>query len=329
MSTGGELLVYVENKAGRDPAYAITQDAWDSVMPADLPVKAVFHLDSRPNLPALEQADVFVGSGFDTERLRLHASRLKVVHCTSAGIDKYLPLDWLPAAACLTNSSGIHSDKAREYALMALLMLATRLPKHFSDQRHHRWNPFLSGVAAGHRVLIVGLGHIGCAVAAAARILQMHVSAVTRHGRANPEVDRIGTIDRIHDFLVDTDILVLCCPLTEETRGLIGEKELACLPAGAGIINMARGPILRTQPLLEALSGGQLAGAVLDVFDAEPLPAESGLWDAPNVIITPHVSCDIPSGYTKRSLQILKRNLIRLAKGDTNLENAVSRSRGY
>jgi len=329
METHSELLVYIENRADREPAYAITREIWNKVIEAGLPVKAAFHMDTQPDFSDLGRADVFVGSGFDTERLRLHAPKLKIIHCTSAGVDRYLPLDWLPATACLTNSSGIHADKAREYATMALLMLATRLPKHLSDQRAHRWDPSLSGVAVGLRVLLVGLGSIGSAVADAARILRMPVEAVTRHGRTSTQVDRVGTIDHLHDFLANTDILVLCCPLTTETHGLIDQKELASMPTGAGVINMARGPILSTQALLPALSSGHIAGAVLDVFDTEPLPSDSALWDAPNVIITPHVSCDTPSGYTERSLQILKRNLARLVNDTGGFENVICPVQGY
>jgi phosphoglycerate dehydrogenase-like enzyme len=324
------LRVYVENKAGRADTYRITEEIFRGAVPLPQEALALTVKESdQPDLDALAGADVFVGSGFDVNRIRLHAPRLKLVHCTSAGVELYLPLDWLPPGAQLTNSSGIHAAKASEYATMALLMLNTGMPRFQAGQREHRWAPRRTGAIAGKRLLVVGLGRLGAAVASAGSALGLRVRGVTRHGRPVVGVTEVFRAELLPDQAQHCEFLALCCPLTDETRGLINAEVLARMPRGAGLVNMARGPVIVTNDLLDALSRGHLAGAVLDVFDTEPLGPDSPLWDAPNVIVTPHISCDVPTGYTAKSLAILARNLERLLAGRDDFENRVSADLGY
>ncbi|WP_161495314.1 NAD(P)-dependent oxidoreductase [Advenella sp. S44] len=226
-------------------------------------------------------------------------------------------------------SGGIHADKAFEYSLMALLMLATGMPNQMTNQRAHHWQRSLTPLASTKRVLVVGYGNLGRAVIRAAKVLGMQVSAINKRGASASAVDRLVGPSQMDAELKDCDILVLACPLTDETRHLIGERQFALLPRGAGLINIARGPIVDSVSLIKFLKAGHLGGAILDVFDIEPLTESSELWDAPNLVLTPHTSCDLPSGYVERSLGILLRNLERLENGERTFENQVSVTLGY
>ncbi len=324
------LRIYVENQAGRTAAYRITRELFQAAVPPQAAeVTVTIHDSDHPDLGALAQADVFVGSGFDVRRLRRDAPKLKLVHCTSAGVERYLPLDWLPPGAKFTNSSGIHAQKAREYAAMALLMLNSQMPLFFQHQQERRWAPRLTQSITGKRVLVVGMGRLGCAVASAATTLGLEVEGISRHGRSVDGVAQVNRIDALAERVNLCDFLVLCCPLTDETRGLLHAGLIARMKRGAGVVNMARGPVVVSADLLESLRCGHLGGAVLDVFDVEPLPPESAVWDTPNLIVTPHVSCDTPTGYTGKAMKILARNLARLRAGEQELENEVNAELGY
>lgn len=324
------LRVYVENLVGRSAAYHITSEALrDAASLPSADVSVSIHKSDQPDLDALGRADVFVGFGFDVERLQRHGRHLQLVHCTSAGVERYMPLNWLPPGARFTNSSGIHSQKAREYVAMALLMLNTRMPLFAMNQRQHRWAPELTPTIIGKRALIVGMGRLGCAAASAATMLGVHVEGISRHGRQVDGVNQVFPVTSLSERLALSDFLVLCCPLTPGTRGLLNATMIATMKPGAGVINMARGAVVVTSDLLEALRSGHLSGAVLDVFETEPLASDAPAWDVPNLIATPHISCDLPVGYIDKSLRILARNLARLQAGEQELENEVDAVLGY
>jgi phosphoglycerate dehydrogenase-like enzyme len=140
---------------------------------------------------------------------------------------------------------------------------------------------------------------------------------------------QVFPMEQLDAVLPTADFLVLACPLTRDTRGLIDARAIARLPTAASVVNIARGPIVDTAALCAALRQDRLAGALLDVFDIEPLPTESPIWDTPGLLVTPHISCDSPD-YVSRSLQILGRNVRRLREGLTSqLENQVDAQLGY
>ncbi|CAM3456800.1 Phosphoglycerate dehydrogenase [Bordetella sputigena] len=319
------LRVYVQNQKERGEAYQITPERWRSTvhLPAEK-VHATFHDKSNVDLAALGVADVCVGSGFDPALIQRHARKLKLLHVTSAGVEKYLPLDWLPDGAVFTNSRGVHAGKAEQYALMTLLMLSSKFPLLADAQRHHRWAPVLTPMTMGQRVTIVGLGNLGTAVARAAQTLGMDVTAVTRSGKPASHAARVVPTSNLKDAVSDANYVVLTCPLTDATRGLISDEVIKSIPRGGGLINMARGAVLDTTALINALRENHLSGAVLDVFDEEPLPASSPLWNCPNLVITPHVSCDEPLGYIEKTLQSLNENLAQLLEGRRPNINVVS-----
>lgn len=322
------MHIYAENLRGRDPAYVITEDLLRSNVDPSIGAEVTVRWSDEPDLAALVDADVFVGGGFDPERVARYSPRLRLVHSTGAGVDRYLPLDWLPPGAVFTNSSGIHADKAREFVTWALPALHAGLPRFAQAQREWRWDRRLTGLIAGKHVVVVGLGRLGGAVADAARGLGLRVTAVTRSGQPSPMI-RVLPIAQLDEVLPSADFLVLACPLTPATRGLIDARAIARLPSTASIVNIARGPVVDTAVLCTALGQDRLAGALLDVFDVEPLPKDSAIWDTPGLLVTPHISCDTPD-YISRSLQIFGRNVKRLRDGLTSqFENQVDAQLGY
>ncbi len=323
------LHVYVETTASLGPDYHMPEARVRAALgEAAGPLALTVRPNDDPDAAALARAHAFVGSRFDTTLLRDHGTALRVVHCTSAGIERYLPLDWLPPGAVLTNSRGIHAEKAGEYGLLALLMLNDRLPQHITNQRRHAWVPDHSTPIRGKTVLIYGVGAIGGAIAAKAKLLGMRVWGIRRSGGSHPHLDRIEGPERLDALLPEADFLVVACPLTAETRGAIGAAQLDRLRAHAGLVNVARAAVVDYGHLADALRAGRLAGAVLDVFSPEPLPADSPLWDVPNLVVTPHTSSDDPDGYIERSLAILAANLRHLRAG-TPLVNVVDPLLGY
>lgn len=280
------------------------------------------------DLDALASARFLVAPRFDTDAIRRHAPRLELAHCINAGVERFMPLDWLPPGAVLTNSSGIHAGKAREYALMAILMLNAAMPRFIGDQARHAWRPRFTAPARGKRLLVVGTGGIGAAVAQAGRDLGLHVTGVSRSGRATPGFERVVARDGFDAVLPDADFVVLACPLTPDTRGLLSAERIARMQPGAGIVNMARGAVADYAAIAAALARDALCGCIADVFDAEPLPADAPLWDAPGFVVTPHVSCDAPTGYVEAGLAIFGANVRAILRGDAP-SHVVDPALGY
>ncbi len=156
----------------------------------------------------------------------------------------------------------------------------------------------------------------------------MRVTGVNTRGAAHADFDAVVPAAALDALLPRAEFLVLACPLTPATRGLIDRRRLALLPAGAGVVNIGRGPLLDGAALCDLLESGHLRGAVLDVFDTEPLPPGDRFWRTRNLIVTPHQACDDPATYTRRSLGILFANL-RAWRAEAPLPNRVDPARGY
>lgn len=260
--------------------------------------------------------------------LPLRAPALTTVFVNAAGVDRLMPFDWLPEGAVLLNNSGTHAPKAGEYIAMAALMLAARMPAMASTQRDGQWRPVFSAPLAGRRVTIVGTGDLGSAGARTLRALGVAATGVRTAALPHPDFAEIAAVADLDAVLVRTEFLVLACPLTPATRGLLDWRRLGLLPAGAGVVNIGRGALLDAEALADLLDSGHLSGAVLDVFDPEPLPPGHRLWRTPNLVITPHVSCDDPATYNARGLNILFANLRALRAGAAP-PNQVDLLRGY
>jgi phosphoglycerate dehydrogenase-like enzyme len=256
------------------------------------------------------------------------APRLKLIFLTNAGLDQLAPFDWLPPHAVLMNNRGTHAVKAGEFAIMSILMLANRVPAMTTNQRGGHWRKLWGSALAGHRVTIIGLGSLGGATAGHAAHFGMHVTGVRAHPAPHPGCDRVVGTAELDRVLPETEFLVLACPLTAETRGLIDRHRLSLLPPGAGVVNIGRGALLDQDALCDLLERNHLSGAVLDVFTPEPIPPGHRLWRTPNLVISPHTSADDPATYNPRSLDIFLDNLRAWRDGEP-LPNRFDIARGY
>lgn len=261
-------------------------------------------------------------------RLPLAAPRLRLVFSLTAGVDRLAPFGWLPPDAALVTSSGIHAQKAGEYVAMALLALNTRLPDTVAAQREQAWRRHFTPSLRDRRLTVLGTGDLGAAGARQARHFGMRTTGVRTSTQPHPDFDRVVAVADLDSVLPETDALLLAAPLTEATRGLIDRRRLGLLPEGAGVINIGRGPLLDHDALCDLLDAGRLGGAVLDVFPVEPIPPSDRLWTTPNLIITPHVSCDDPGEYNARALDVFFEHLRALREGRA-LRNRVDTMRGY
>jgi len=255
------------------------------------------------------------------------APDLKWVHFPNAGVDQH---PFLPSLAArkvrLTASAGSNGEPVGQTAIAGLLLLARNFPHWWAAQGRREWRP-LRGDAAprdlrGQTVLVIGMGLVGSTVARFCQVLGMHVIGVRRKPRGPEDpVDEMHTLAALPQLLPRSDWVVLACSLNPETRRVINAKTLALLPRGARLINVCRGGVVDEPAVIEALRGGQLGGAYLDVFEAEPLAAESPLWDLPNVIVSPH-NAQASAGNDGRAMQIFLANLVKWAQGKP-LQNEV------
>jgi phosphoglycerate dehydrogenase-like enzyme len=273
-------------------------------------------------------ADLLVDRRFPLRRLASAAPQLRWIHTIGAGIEKLVPLDWIHPRLVFTNNSGVHRPKMYEFALMALTMLNARVPALFRAQSRRRWSPLFTPTCRGRALLVVGTGDLGQVFARAGRHLGMNVTGVSRSGRPADAFDEVHATARMRALLPSADMLVIAAPLTQETRGLIGPRELARMKPGASLVNVGRGALVDSAALARALRDEKLSGAVLDVFEQEPLPPSSPFWRLPNIYISPHCSSDDAAEYIPLTLDLAFDNARRLASGK-RLRNVVDPSRQY
>ncbi len=263
-------------------------------------------------------------------RLLERAPRLKWLQTVSTGVDRILSPELSRSKVVVTNMSGIHEVTIAEFVLMLMLMFVKQVPRSFYQQIEGRWKWFPVDVLAGKTVGIVGLGRIGREVARVSRFFDMKVVATRRSatvGDVEENVDLLLPPARLHELLSLSDFVVLALPLTDDSRGLIGEDELAAVKPSARLINVSRGAIVDEPALIRALDEGRIAGAGLDVYAEEPLPPDSPLRRMQNVIFSPHVSGDIEA-YDVGAARLFAENLTRYLSGE-QLLNIVDKSHGY
>nr|BFE60867.1 D-2-hydroxyacid dehydrogenase [Dactylosporangium thailandense] len=253
----------------------------------------------------------------DPARLAQRAPKLRWVQATSAGIGGFVQRTGLERTGItFTTAAGIHAVPLAEFAVTGALYFVKGVPELRRRQAAHRWERYTTAQLAGRTVTVVGLGGMGRQVARSFEALGCTVVGLGR--------DRIAELDEV---LPSTDVLVLCCPLTPQTEGLIGAKQLERLPEGAILVNISRGPVLDEPALIEALAGDRLAGAALDVFATEPLPAESPLWGLDNVLVSPHSASTVATENAAIT-DLFCDNLRRYLAGEP-LRNLYHRDRGY
>jgi phosphoglycerate dehydrogenase-like enzyme len=255
------------------------------------------------------------------------AKRLRFIQIMGAGVDALLPAPDLPAGVRIANGRGISGDVMAEYALAWMLHFARRVSRNAEQQARHEWRMYAPASLAGATCGILGMGAIGETVAARAKAFGMRVLATQRTPEPSPHADEVLGSDGSERVLAESDYVVVILPLTPETRGSLDASLLSKLQPEAVLVNMARGGIVDEPALAAMLREGRLRGAVLDVFEQEPLPETSPLWDVPNLVVTPHVA-GFSRDYLPRSFEIFAENVRRLERGDP-LHNAIDRARGY
>jgi phosphoglycerate dehydrogenase-like enzyme len=264
------------------------------------------------------------------ERFAARAKRLKWLQSISTGVDRILNPELVRSPVIVTNMSGIHEVTIAEFVVMLMLMFVKQAPRSFYQQIEGIFKWFPMDVLTDKTVGIVGFGRIGREVARVVRCFGMKVVATRRtasEGDVEENVDLLLPVARLHELLGQSDFVVLALPLTEESRGIIGEAELRAMKPTARLINVSRGALVNEPALVSALEEGWIAGAGLDVFVREPLPADSPLRRMRNVIFSPHVSGDI-ADYDVGAARLFAENLRRFLSGQP-LVNVVDKARGY
>ena len=293
------------------------------------PLDFTVRLTTDPDLPAVvERSLALTGFRIPTELIQRTQGALRLVQLTGAGLEHLMPLAWLPDRVALANASGIHAAKVEQSAVMTLLMLQARMPQLATAQREHAWTPLHSGSIAGKSALIFGVGGIGAALARGAKQLGLAVTGVRRSPAATEPFDAVIGVAEALARLGEFDFVLLAMPLTAETKGMLGAADFARMRPDAGFANFGRGGLIDQDALIQTLRDGHLSGAMLDVTTPEPLPADSPLWDAPRLLITPHVACDDPDTYVADALDLFLDNVYRLLHGQP-LRNLVDRTLGY
>jgi phosphoglycerate dehydrogenase-like enzyme len=319
-------LVYVADTPESGPAHAITPERIRAAAKRHKEVFARVRFAFGLDRADLARAEIVLGVAFDATTLRADAPKLKWIQSINAGVEKLAGK--LDPSIVLTNASGLHGPKGGEFGLAALLMLNHALQRFVGSQKRRAWEPVFTTPIAGKTVVIVGAGALGQSVARQAKRQGMIAIGVNTSGRRVAGFDQVVATKDMAKLLPRADFLVATLPVAPGTINLIDRSMIAKLPAHCGIVNLGRARTMDYDAMVERLRAGTLSGAVLDVFDPEPLPADSPLWDVPNLIVSPHAGVDDGSVYVARGLDIFADNLARHLAGRL-LRNRVDLARGY
>lgn len=256
---------------------------------------------------------------------RLVTPRLRFMQSASAGVEHLV--GFLPPETVLCNASGVHAPAIAETIMGSILGRAKLFAQRREDQRRRVWRQLPCRELTGSTMCVLGTGEIGSATARLAQAFGITTLGVRRQAVPAAHFDRVVDAKGLHDALAGADFLVVACPLTPETRGLIGPAELAALPDGAFLVNVARGAIIDEDALIKELTSGHLSGAFLDTLVQEPLPPDHPLWSMPTVEISPHDS-HASQLMGDRHVDLFCDNLARALAGE-ELRNVVDLTRGY
>lgn len=277
-----------------------------------------------------EGKDVDIFYGFCSEEIFPHLPNIKWIQASSAGMDRHMYPALRESDVILTNAAGLYATHVADQAFALLLGLARGIHDSVRNQDKHQWGRGKSPMIEIDRfkIGIVGMGGIGMQMAKRAKGFDMHVSAVDAYRTDKPDnVDELMPMDGLSDMMSRVDVVMIACPLTEETRGLINADNLSVMQPTAFFINVARGPIVNEPDLIEMLKARKIAGAGLDVTEIEPLPEDSPLWHFDNVIISPH-SAGGSQHRMRRVTEFFLDNLERYLKGE-ELRNVVNKQLGF
>lgn len=267
---------------------------------------------AREQLPG---CDVLVASAPRLDDDFLSAGTgLRWVHALTSGVDTLTGSRVLPPDAIITSSRGIHGPQMAETAMLLMLALARRFPAMLDNQARSRWERWPQPLLQGKHVVIVGVGSVARALAPRCKAMDMRVTGVASTAREEPGFDDVRARSELRQVLGTADFVVVLLPLDEQSRGLFDAGLLAALPPHAILVNLSRGGIVDEKALLSSLESGRLAGAGLDVFETEPLPADHRLWHTPNLIVTPHIG-GFSNVYAEQALPPLVQNVRAMAAG--------------
>lgn len=303
-------------------------DEYSKLISEKFPNVRIIKAPDESSLSAsIGDADILVAFRFPVEFFD-RARKLRWFQATGAGVDSLTPIRDRIGNLVVTNARGIHGDVIADYVMAGLTMLHWNFRGLMSEQLAKQWAPRPVTPLADMTMGVVGLGSIGGTIARRGKSAGMKVLGTKANASTPVEgVDKVFVAKALKDMLPLCHFVVLAVPGTTETSGLIGSTELQMMREGGYLANIARGNVVIERDLIYALSTGKIAGALLDVFEKEPLPAESPLWGMKNVIITPHLA-GYPSDYVKRVFGIFGENLKRFLAGK-QLTNTVDLSRGY
>lgn len=313
---------------------------------------------SQPNLPSLallkqlpDNVDLTVGANIDEVRdaaadadvlmsgmgggdvfrkVFPQAKSLRWVHSLSAGVEGIITPELIASPVPLTNARGVFAESLGEFVIAAALFFAKDLRRMLRSQTEGKWDQFDVEVLYRQSMGIVGYGEIGRAAARRAKALGMKVYATRRRpelSKDDPLVDESFTPDRRAEMIAKSDYVVVAAALTPESRGLVGEKEIAAMKPTGVIMNVGRGPVIDEAAMVKALQEKRIRGAALDVFDKEPLPPGHPFWTLDNVLLSPHTA-DHTEGWLEDATRFFVENFHRFAKNEP-LQNIVDKKAGY
>jgi phosphoglycerate dehydrogenase-like enzyme len=278
-------------------------------------------------------ADAILFADFDGDLLANIlplANRVRWIHCLWTGVEMILKPKIVAHPAPLTNGRGVFRWPLADWVIAAMLFFAFDLGRIIRQQEQGMWKPFISTSLRGRVLGIVGFGSIGAAAAARARVFGMKIAALRRRPElfeSDSPPDQTYGPGQLKELMAASDYILVVTPLTAETRGMIGEAEIAAMKPSAVIINIGRGPVIVEAALVRALEAGRIRGAALDVFNTEPLPSEHPFWRMPNVLLSPHTA-DRVEGFLDPAFECFVENLDRFRKGEP-LANVVDKHAGY
>lgn len=275
------------------------------------------------------EADILFGSPSFSPELLAKSNTLKLVHVGSTGVDRYMIPEFQQSNIILVNSRGVHGTTVADHAMAMLLALSRGFHDAWEHRRQKKWDPHAQSIVnlPGKTAGLLGLGAIGIEVARRCKAFSMRVIGIRRNPQPTESVDLVLPPSGLDQVLTESDFVVCSLPLTRETRHLITLREFSLMKPTAFFINVGRGAVVKEADLITALSQGLIKGVGLDVFEQEPLPEDSPLWEMPNVIITPH-SAGFDEEHAKKTFAIFVQNLVRFQQG-LPLINQVDKELGY
>ena len=342
MTNNKKIKIHIKNNHGRpgtfpcdlegEKNFTITKEHFEKALENETEIKDqiefIIDWDEDNFNSSMSNSDILLTYDFPTKNLKEIAPNLKWIHCTAAGVEHMFPFNWAYDGLKITNSSGVHAKKAGEFGLMSVLMLQNHIPKIVTNQKNKDFISTFGNPIAGKNIVLIGTGSLGSSMAKLVAPLGANIIGVNKKGKSVEGCSKIITIDKLDSILPNADILYLALPETPETKNLIDKRRLDLLKSTCGIVNIGRQSALDYEVLCDKLENNDLAGAILDVFNPEPIDKNSRLWNTKNLIITPHVSSDDNGNYVKLTLELFVKNLKFFIK-KKELTNQIDKELGY